>query len=262
MADLYDRFCELKIGEAGKTGLLISDLLINIKIDKFKDSTPNTLDLTITNLDPTIRQGIKKGQVVEINAGYKPDHGVIFTGFIDKITNESQRPDYITKIESKDGLKNILSSLAFKTFAANTKVSTVINYLIEQLGVSKGALSGIPSEAKFNNSITLANTVKYYLDTYAKTYNFKWSIQDGFIHILKPTEKINNIAIDLDENSGLLSDLEPTEKGFKCRSLLRWSLNPSNYVKIKKGFYIVQNLTHSGDNKSGGWYTDLEVIKA
>ncbi len=262
MTDLIDRYCELKIGDAGKTGLLISDLLINIKIDKFKDSTPNTLELSITNLDPAIRGAIKKDQVIQINAGYESDHGVIFTGFIDKISNTNSRPDYITKIECKDGLKNILEALAFKTFSANTKVSTVINYLIEQLGVSKGTLSGIPSEAKFNNSVTLANAVKYYLDTYAKTYNFKWSIQDGFIHILKPTEKINNIAIDLDEGSGLLTDLEPTEKGFKCRSLLRWSLNPSNYVKIKKGFYIVQNLTHSGDNKSGGWYTDLEVIKA
>jgi hypothetical protein len=262
---LYDRFITVSIGENGKTGKEFSDLKFTFKIDKFLDSTPNQLTLDIYNLQKSTYESFKKGMLLSLDCGYKEDHGIIFTGNIDLPVTKKQKPEIVTSIEIKDGLKSLVNSYVFKSFSANTDVSIIINYIISEMGLSKGTLSGIPVGKKILNGLSLAGSAKSYLDRFAKTYNFQWTINDGFIHIIKKGETINNTAILLDSTSGLLTGLDPTEKGFKVKSLLRWSVNPGHYVKIITGktndFFKVNNLTHSGDSRGNDWFTEMEVTK-
>ena len=262
---LYNRFINVSVGQSNQTGKEIKDLKFTFKIEKFFESTPNNLNLSIYNLSKDTYDFIKKGMILIIDAGYQEDHGVIFTGNIDKVTTTKQKPDVITTLESKDGLKSLINTYVFKTFAANTSVSTIINYLISEMGFSKGTLSGIPLDKKILNGVSLAGSAKSYMDKYSKSYNFKWFVNDNFIHVLKPNETVNNQAILLNSKSGLLSGLEPTEKGFKVRSLLRWSLNPGNYVKIETSkendFFKVLNVTHSGDSRANDWFSEMELVK-
>lgn len=260
---LFDRFVSVTIGNEGQTGKTWDGLKISFKIDKYSDSTPNKSDVTITNLSKDSQAFIKKGMKLSLNAGYKSDNGLIFTGTIDKVNSVKNGTDWDTKIEIKDGGKEFRNTMISKSFSPNTTISTVINDVIKELGFSKGNLKGLPS-GKFSNGTSINLPAKQVLDNYAKSYGFTYTVNDGVIHFINQSDTINSTAILLDSQSGLIGSPETTEKGFKIRSLLRWNLYPCALIRIEsekiKSNFKVGNITHTGDSFANDWYTDLEVL--
>lgn len=260
---LFDRYVSVTIGVEGQTGKVWDGLKIAFKIEKFSDSTPNKADVTITNLSKSSQDFIKKGMRLSLTAGYKSDYGLIFTGNIDKINSVKNGTDWDTKIEIKDGGKEFRNTMISKSFSPNTTISTVINDIIKELGFSKGNIRGIPS-GKFSNGTSLNLPAKQVLDNYAKSYNFTYTVNDGVIHFLAGNNTINSMAILLKSDSGLIGSPEPTEKGIKVRSLLRWNIYPVALIRIEsekiKGNFKAGNITHTGDSFGNDWYSDIEVF--
>ena len=92
------------------------------------------------NLSPATRSGIKKGQVVILNAGYEGDVGTIFTGKVSRVTSKKEGTEWITTITASEALEEWLSSEVNKTYAAGSKASTIVNDLLNIFGLEVGTM--------------------------------------------------------------------------------------------------------------------------
>ena len=92
------------------------------------------------NLSPATRSGIKKGQVVILNAGYEGDVGTIFTGKVSRMSSKKEGTEWITTITASEALEEWLSSEVNKTYAAGSKASTIVNDLLNIFGLEVGTM--------------------------------------------------------------------------------------------------------------------------
>jgi hypothetical protein len=267
--DIYGRVWKVTISEIGKTGRSWEEQDIKFSVKKTGDSSPNSLELTIINLCDDSRSFIKKKMAITLEAGYEDNSGVIFKGTIEKLSNTKPGTEWITKINSKDGIKVLRGKILSKSFGPGTSIETVIKYvateLTTSLGVTLGTIKGLSKE-KFNQGRSLSGDVKSELDNLCKLSKVEWQINDNVLDIVPIGKASNTTAIRLDLTSGLLGAVETVETGDKIKSYLIHSLNPTNIVDIqsntRKGFHIVKNLTHTGDTTGDDWCTEQEVRAA
>lgn len=252
-------------------GLRISfDVTLDINREK------NRAQCTIFNLSETTRGELDKLKPqIEIEAGYPETLGVIFNGEVTSISFTKAPTGYETRIEGKEGI-DTRTKLIKKSFAAGTSFGEIIAVLAEALGIdarraAASARSGVltTTDPVSNNGVTLSGQVSKYLDDYAKTYKFNWSIQQGELLILAEDGTLPGETILLTPDSGLiLAPQQIKDEKFKDKfiikasSLLQPTITPGRRVRILSdrlsGTFKVRKVRHAGDTHGSDWLSEFE----
>ena len=109
MSVLFDRKVELHV-YLDVVKYVIRDLHMSFDVLATRDSKPNTAKITVYNLSETTRGLFNELTTgIELWAGYGDNLGMIFRGSWDSKTSiyrhKQTGPDWVTEIETGDGLK-------------------------------------------------------------------------------------------------------------------------------------------------------------
>lgn len=265
----FGRIAELSVGENG-TGLLISDLDIDFKIEKSRSLADNSAEFTIYNAkEATRRDVLKKGANVIFSLGYRDEAtATVFIGNIDKSFSQKQGPDWITQIKaftirSKDApLETIPIGLSFNPGAALSQ---------PLLAISQAAglvLSGIENVTtiKLPNGWVHAGTFLgaiRYIKAILDNNNIGMFIDNSEIVLYRLGEPSRYKTVVLSYTGGLktirdITKADEKDKRIEFKSLIIPQCRVNGVVTAitggtHDGTYIVDRLSMRGNNYGGAF---------
>lgn len=260
--------------------LEVTDLDAQFKAEKTLYQAPSTLDLSIFNLAAETRARMqKKGAKVVLLAGYEAKLETVFSGDARTIDHVRRGPDWVTRIQCGDGERAFKFALSSRSYKAGTSAKDVAIGLAKDLGAGLGNLAQQLATGNFRGGMdqfvhgyAFSGQASRGFDGVMRTLGFEWSIQDGQLQVLRPTEPTKDSIVVLSAETGLVGSPEhgsPDVKGvkpsvLKVRSLLQPSIRPGRRIKVEavntKGLFRVEKVTHQGDTLGQDWYSDIECL--
>ena len=252
-------------------------LRVVFKVKKHPGHKPNTASITVYNLAETSRALMQsKGSRVILRAGYEGAQGTIFHGDSLTIDHQHEGPNWLTKIEAKDGGRAYLRARVKESFLGRVPGGTAIMRVAESLGLGLGNLPALvpsinASHAHEHGWVAHGRAATE-LTRLLKAVGLDWSVHDGELVVRRPGTSATEI-VRLDEDHGLIGTPEHVtseKKGadplLKLRSLLRYELRPDVRIDLESaqhsGVYTIKAMEHEGDTDAGPWYTTMEAKSA
>ncbi|HCU24077.1 MAG TPA: hypothetical protein DF383_03590, partial [Deltaproteobacteria bacterium] len=204
MARLYIRKVIVTLHPGTGKAKQFSELRVKFKCEKNNESKPNPCEVSIYNLAPETRVSLEsKNSSIVLAAGYEDTVETIFTGNITKVVHQQEGPDIISKLEVKDGGNRYRNAKIEKGFPPGVKTQQVLDELIAQLGLPRGAVIGVPN-SQYANGVSLSGLVKDRLDDICRKNGLQWSIQNGIVQVVPEGETTNDAVILLSPDTGLI----------------------------------------------------------
>jgi hypothetical protein len=266
---LFDRVYKLRVDK-----IETDSLDITFRVSKTLKTEPNTLELTIMNLNPDHRQQLQetKDPVVQLEAGYKAKSGVIFLGDVRDVHSEYQAPDWVTTIESGDGEKATQFDRINKSFTKGTNLASVLQEVAKSMpdigigNLKQLALSGtLPGGTKtFVNGVTLSGSASKEMQKLVRSAGLEWSIQDKKFQLLEAGKTLQSTAIVLTPATGLIGSPTISNDGvLTFTSLLNSDILPGRQLVVAstqvQGTFRVERCTYEGVTKGQPWYVSGEA---
>jgi len=268
MTELFGRAYELTIGTRKIVGLRVS-----FEIEKSLSREPNTAKIGIYNLSQDTRDRIafQVDAPVQLRAGYGDELEDLFLGDATNITSEYSAPDWITTVESGDGVNAIRRGRISRSFAPGTKIKEILKAAAECAGAKignalkkadAGDVAGTLQE--FSGGRVLSGQCFPKLNELAGSLGYGVSIQNGELQLLALDETTTDQVVVLDAETGLIGSPHRSEKGrWQAVSLLHPGLAPGRRVKIRateiEGIFRVEQTKYTGDTHGEAWFAELEV---
>jgi hypothetical protein len=271
------------IGSPGAGGLKVTDLRIkfSVKRDKDKDASRATID--IFNLSPESRKMIDDiDELVYLSAGYRDGEGEqsLFIGNISDITHLREPPEIVTRIEAKDGAKEILEKKTALSFDAGISGREVLRKALQAFSIPNNLNILSFTDKSYAHGFSFSGKAIHALDKITKFLDLEWSIQSNEIRIIPFDGNDGTRAALISPETGMIgspqehkfSELKSkgqskTNKkpGWRVVSLLQPKVAPGGQVYLKSreipdnSLFTVVTVKHSGDTHSGDWQTVMEV---
>lgn len=230
-------------------------------------SEPNTGECTIYNLQQSTRNAIIKDAKIEIFAGYNGIYRLISIGDIVTVSNRNPSTDWETKITWGDGQRAYLDTNFSKSYKEGVKVQTILDDLVNSFGI---AVNTVGIEGQINGGLSVDGKTKDLLNSFTKDYGIEWTIQDEVVQVVNGGEPVDNEAILINIDTGLLEFPQISEKGIDFTAQLNTDLRPNKLVEIQSagsstiasekkeniptsanGVNIIQTVRFFGDNFGG-----------
>jgi hypothetical protein len=279
LTTLFNRAATLIVGKTKTTGTKYAGFRISFEVDKTSESTPNPAKVSIYNLSRDTRSALEqKGLIMILEAGYsgiedEPNVAQLFVGDVRRVKTVRQGPDLITTLEAGDEEVKLTTTHVDQSFKEFTSVTTVVQSLASKLGVGIGTISAAVKDV-FQNGVSLSGLVSTQLDVITKKIGVEWSVTDGQLNILAPTESTTEPAVLLDAFTGLIGfpckrhDGDEKTKSFtgiEFSSLLNPEIRPGRAVQIVsgeiQGIFRVRRARYRGDTHGGDWRVDVEAVQ-
>lgn len=284
MSELWDRYYELNF----QSGLQITadDLDVEFTVENDTASKAGQAEITIYNLSDSSKQKIKKGDVVQLKAGYRDDYGTIFYGTIDKIWVEKDGADVKTVIQASDSMKQLWQSgYVVRKYSKGTPVANIVRDMFSVAGVPVGKIEdpGITLQ----KDMVFRGSPKRIVETCLNIINGNiaksWGNippdvalqrlnQDGWTAYVK-----NNMgylvrgdfkdreAIVLSSETGLIEvtpeESEDADVDYHVRCLLCWKASQGSIIKLESikvsGVFAVREYKHVCRGED--YYSELGV---
>lgn len=230
------------------------DVEFNVKFDD--DMEVNEAEVTIYNLSNNTVNRIKYRSQISIEAGFDDDTGVIFSGFVDKVTTTYSDADKITTIRCYDDITN--KTIEEITYAANTTASYILKDLLNKTGTPIAVFNmrrdhTYEDEQKVDGSLT-ENIKKYSEVCGVSTY-----IKNGKIYsrYIKEGDSTN---FTISEDTGMIGspsayeeevtaeDFKETVNGYEVEMLLQHRMSAGAICNIKSLVVNGQYRVRSGEH--------------
>jgi hypothetical protein len=289
----------LLVESEGEHGLRIS-----FEVNKSVEASENSARIQIYNLSDTTRARLsdeadrfdEKGIIrrIVLEAGYVEDVRQIFVGDKAWIGHARQGTDWITTIDSLDGVKALSKPLS-KSFKPNITATSIINEIKDQAGLVWDQLKGGDVQQALDTLVygsgkALSGSVRKELDAIADDAGLEYSVQDGELLFHVPDGDSPNTGLRLTGESGLLGLPEtfldparktsPTKKSGKAtdspfgknktlvrgKALLNGRIQPGRRMELdlqnsRWGLFRAIRVQHAGDTHGGdeSWVTTFEA---
>jgi hypothetical protein len=217
-----------------------------------------------------------KGARLYLQAGHAQTIGTIFSGDVRSVEHRIDGATTVTRVRSGDGERAYQYAFVTRSFAGGTKVADVMAYIVRAMGVQPGnALSKAAAYRgtleQFANGYVVHGKASTEFARLMKTLGLEWSVQDGVLQVLEPSEVAAYEALVLSPESGLIGSPEqgtPEKKGgrvlTKAKALLHPELKPGRKVILEsrgtQGVFKLVKVTHRGDTHSGDWTSEIECV--
>lgn len=249
-------------------------LRVQFKVEKSDRPEPNKSQIVVFNLaDPSRRSLEAKGVRCILSAGYPGTVAQIFSGEARFIDHVKQGVDWATQIQCGDGERAYQFPRAQFSLRPGASLVDVVKQCIGAMQLDPGAaiakIQGL-SAGSFFKGYTANSQASTELTRALAPYGVTWSIQDGRVVILGPSDTLPEIGPVIGPDSGLIGSPAmgtPEQKGgpayLKLKSLLQPGLKIGTRFQLKSsqrnGFFRVHKVVHSGDTFGGEWYSEIEA---
>ena len=243
MGKLANHFYRLQIGNKLYSSAVENPLHIEFSVRKTLKKDPNTLSLRVFNLAEDTYKAFASGTnpIIQLEAGYEDEHGVIFLGDVRDIWTGRTPPHTITYFESGDGEKPTRFDRINKAFRKGTPLKNIIIETSKAMGLESGNLEKAVQTAKSVggatttlNGTVISGNASNELTKLMRSAGFEWSIQDRAFQVLEAGKTLDTKAVLLNKDTGLIGSPEPSADDtirFECA--LRPSILPGRQVKIE-----------------------------
>lgn len=261
----------------GNNSIVITDLRIKFKVDKHTGKEPNTCEITITNLAQRTRVAVQQKPLqVRLDAGYEGNLRRLFIGDLLYAYSERVGASWNTVLQVGDGARAYQYARVNRSLGPATAMQA-----LQQISTSLGLplpsnIQNAPELLKqYASGISLEGPAQRELDRVLTATGFEWSIQDGRLQILRPTDTRADEAILLSSGSdggprsgmiGSPSFGAPTNDGkppvLKVKNQLYPEVTPGGRIKVVSqyitGVFRVEKNVSTGDTRGKEWYSEIE----
>lgn len=205
------------------------------------DMEPNEAEIIVYNLsDNTIKQ-LKKDAAISIEAGYKGDTGVLFTGFISKVKTGYDGADRVTTIKAMDDIKD--HSVESISFAEGTKASYILDSLIKKTGIPVAVFKP-RRDHTYKDAQTVEGDLMENIGKYAAVCGISVYVSKGKIYA-RYIKEGDNLNFNVSVETGMIDypnpyteevtaeDFTDTVDGYEVEMLLQHRLCAGAIVKLK-----------------------------
>lgn len=235
-----------------------SELDIEFSIPFDDDMEPNEAEVVIYNLNDTTLSRLVKDKKITVEAGFKGDTGVIFTGYISKKITTHDGSDRKTTLKCVDRVSK--TELKETTFKAGTKASAILKSLLEKTGTPI-AIFKVRNDYTFKDEQKLDGDLMENIKNFADICGISVYVSEGKIYA-RYLKEGDNLNFTLNEDTGLIGS--PTEyeeentaneehketiKGYECEAILQHRFRAGGIIKLKSravnGEYRIRSGTHT-----------------
>jgi hypothetical protein len=260
---LFDRDFSLNIGGKKIATTGAQTLKIAFQVTKTLGKEPNKAEISIENLKEETRALFQtKNQGVVLEAGYRENTSVIFSGAVDHTDIERVSTGWIVRVLCSDGGVNQRRGRINRSFRGEVDLKNAARAVISSMGLGLGNTKDLP-DFKFGNGLVVSGRSDQQLEKLARKAGVKYSIQDGQVVFLLDKQTLKNTVPVLSSDSGMVGTPQIGEKGFvTLTAKIQPGLNPGGRFKIESklitGFYRVEKATYQGDSWGPAWIVNIE----
>jgi len=230
---------------------------------------PNTCDIAIYGLGDDIRAALATAQAtnVKLEAGHDGDNALLYLGQVRSASSKLDGAGWVTKIESGDSEAQHRKQIVIPV-GAQTDAGTVLRAIARTLGVGEGNVDTVAAQLKgrgltlHGTSTILSDTAEAILTDFCRSAGLDWSIQDGRLQITDLNKALEQTAISLDSDTGLIGSPTVDYKGvLEATALIMPGLLPGRKVYFKtpevKGLFRLTDVNYKGATYQTDWYANM-----
>lgn len=236
------------------------------------DLEANEAEITVYNLSSNTIKNLIYNKPITIKAGYKSDMGVIFSGYISKVSTKREGVDRKTTIKALDSPDLKEKDLANVTYAKGTKASYILKDLINKTHLPIAAFQP-KRDWTYEEETTINSGLMDSIRKYSEVCGISTWINKGKVyaqHISKGTNSYFNVKVETGmigspeefEEEITAEDYKDTIKGYNVKMLLQHRITTGSVVKITSddvnGEYHVRAGKHVFNESEA--VTEIEVI--
>lgn len=279
---LYGRSCTLDVGREDDNQVLLQNairirgLRVAFKVIKSDKPEPNASEIQIYNLSEWHRSQLElRDTRCLLSAGYIGNESLIFSGDVTHAMSTKQGEDWVTKLELGDGAVKYSTARVNRFFGPGTSITEVAKSLAKELVSDPGNLLQRAQQLgeTFSAGLTVRGSAAGELTRLLEPYGLRWSIQDGRLEVLEPTEFLPGTGPLISPDTGLIGSptLSNAEKKknqanrpVMVHCLLHPALRPGSGFRLEsesiKGEFRCRKVEHTGDTYGQQWTTQIEAL--
>jgi hypothetical protein len=256
-------------------------LALDFETKMTRSKEPNQGVFNVYNLSASTRLEIETdAKAVRCYAGYDGDAKLIYKGDLVFVSSIKQGTDWMTTMHCGDGFASFTQSITSKTYASGTEKQVILNQIASDMNLvvkaTKDAIGGA-----LTGTLSIDGKSKDQLDVLTKDNGAEWSIQDGELNITRIGQPIDDIAIVLRADTGLLEHPTITDKGVNIKAQLNPDIRPGKLIKLEPiainvtpsgdkvpergrdyaGLYLCQTVQFIGNNYGGPFDVNIEAVR-
>lgn len=236
------------------------DLDISFTIPFDDDMEANEAEITIYNLSNTTLSRLKKDEKITVEAGFKNDTGVVFSGYIDAKNTTEDGGDCLTTLKCVDRVNT--TELKDVTYKAGSKASTILKDLINKTGTPI-AVFAVRRDYTYKDEVKVDGDLMSNIRTYAEVCGISVYVSEGKIYA-RYLKEGDNLNFTVNENTGLIGSPseyeeeikyeESTEvvKGYEFETIMQHRFRAGGIIKLSSkkvnGEYRIRSGEHTFSN--------------
>lgn len=261
-----------------------NELKVKFKIEKAMVGYPDKAEIKVYNCNVNTRNIISEsGKKIELYVGRnKNDLSVIFLGRIKNIVHTHENgSEWISTIYAVDGIE-LQSKQINISIEKGMDIEGQFNKIISTFdGISKGYTKGLKKCISGNRSLlrkmTIAGSIKEFLDELVKKCGLVYFIENETINVIPDGSYIDEKVMLINQANGMIGSPELNEQGVTVKVFLR-QVKVGSKISIEsttkkinmgnlyystpqrlnyEGNYVVRKVIHSGDTHGNDWYTTI-----
>lgn len=261
---------------AGQNGLEITDMRMKFQIERSVKADPNACMLEIYNLSETTRKFCENRPLtVWIDAGYDNNPKQLFTGDSHFAFSRMEKPEWVTKIQLRDGGQAYDNARINMTYGSGVPVSKVLNDFASKFGLrvdpaQAKALAPLLSQT-LPGARVYQGPVRDQLTQLLSPVGVQWSIQNSTLQLLRDVDT-TGFTFVISQETGMIgspewtspkSDTKPNQ--LKIKSLLQPEIGPGTAIIVRSAdingvTFRVQKIVHRGDTHGDEWISEIEAL--
>ena len=234
---LFNRVCEIVVGQSGGKGISIKELRMSFAIDKNASETPNRSSVRIWNLSPTSRALIETpNNAIIVKAGYSEDVGAatIFVGVVTRSITLREGADWVTELELADGLIAYRDNKISVSYSAGTSVETVIKDLAPRFGLPVRPYPNFEGKT-YPQGFSFTGRTREAMKKACDYAGLEWSMQNQEVQVIKKGGTLNSRALLISSESGMIGSPEPEAKTMTEKNAAKQGLTVNDAGVIVSG---------------------------
>lgn len=265
---LFNRIRRITVGN-----LDVSHLDVSFKVRRTLNRSANTAELTVYNLSRNHLEQIKNQSInreilpIEIAAGYEADvePQILFRGFATRdLTVSIENTETVLKLKATDRLP-ANRARSNRTYAQRTGATTVVNDLIQDLGLEAGNALEHFSDLNFQQGFVAFGNALTNFDRIVRSQDLSWSTQNGEILILTGAGTSNRgigTSKLLNQSSGLIgTPVREKNNKVSLKVLIQSGLDPGRRIRLESVFingdFLIKEAVWNGSTVGPTWHVDI-----
>jgi hypothetical protein len=234
--------------------VLITGLRIVWSSQKTLGREPNPSTVSVYNLAPQSRALFQQKHVhVQLSAGYDGERKLVCSGDVVFALSSLEGPDWVTKAEVGDGARAFAHARVSRSYRAGVDYRTVLKDVAGSMDLKLPTSLDDAQELveRFAGGAAVSGPSREEMSRLLRKHAMRWSVQDG------------NLVGSPEFGKPKKPGKPPT---IKIRNVLYPEIRAGSQIQLesvaKRGLFVVERVTHTGDNFPSSGPAGLTEIEA